>query len=336
MINRFYENFKKYIKENIQQILILFVCFLILMWPVNYYIITGGGTIDIKNRVKIQNEYKSKGSLHLAYVAELHGNVATYLLSYVIPSWEREDINDYKVEEEEDVKSVDFRNQLELQASIDAAIQVAYQKAGKTFEIKKEHLYVTYVAKNSLSKLKVGDEILTVAGKKITNFEELRALIESYEVNDEILFKVRRNQKEKEIVAKIYLEKNRKVIGITMNKSVEYKTKPPIKLQFKKSESGPSGGLMLALDIYNKLTKQDITKGRKIVGTGTISEDGRVGEIGGVKYKLMGAVKKKADIFIVPQGENYQSAIKEAKKKKYNIQIIGVKTWEEALEKLAQ
>ena len=31
---------------------------------------------------------------------------------------------------------------------------------------------------------------------------------------------------------------------------------------------------------------------KKIVGTGTIEEDGSVGEIGGVKYKLSGAVKK--------------------------------------------
>ena len=55
---------------------------------------------------------------------------------------------------------------------------------------------------------------------------------------------------------------------------------------------------MLALQIYNKLTKKDITKGRNIVGTGTIDKDGRVGDIGGIKYKLRGAVKKRANILI--------------------------------------
>ena len=93
---------------------------------------------------------------------------------------------------------------------------------------------------------------------------------------------------------------------------------------------------MLTLDIYNKLTKKDITKGRKIVGTGTINSDGTVGEIGGVKYKLMGAVKSHADIFLVPQGSNYQEAIKEAKKKKYHIQILGVKNFQDALNQLNQ
>ena len=62
----------------------------------------------------------------------------------------------------------------------------------------------------------------------------------------------------------------------------------------------------------NNLTEEDITKGKKIVGTGTIEEDGSVGSIGGVKYKLNGAVRQKADIFLVPAGENYEEALKEA------------------------
>ena len=59
-----------------------------------------------------------------------------------------------------------------------------------------------------------------------------------------------------------------------------------------------------------------------------------VGEIGGVKYKLIGAVKNKADIFICPE-ENYEEAISVAKDKDYDIKIISAKTFDEALEKLA-
>ena len=36
---------------------------------------------------------------------------------------------------------------------------------------------------------------------------------------------------------------------------------------------------MLTLAIYDKLTKGDLTNGLKIVGTGTISSDGTVGEM---------------------------------------------------------
>lgn len=90
----------------------------------------------------------------------------------------------------------------------------------------------------------------------------------------------------------------------------------------------------MALSIYGNLTNQDLTNGKTIVGTGTIDIDGNVGSIGGVKYKLIGAVKNKADIFIVPNGENYDEAIKIKKEKNYKIKIIGVSTLKEAINEL--
>ncbi|MEG2378915.1 MAG: S16 family serine protease, partial [Bacilli bacterium] len=103
------------------------------------------------------------------------------------------------------------------------------------------------------------------------------------------------------------------------------------KFNFDSKESGPSGGLITTLTIYNYLVKEDITNGLKIAGTGTIEPDGSVGEIGGIKYKLAGVVKKKADLFFCPAGENYEEAMKEKKKNKYKIKIIGVETLDEAL-----
>lgn len=90
---------------------------------------------------------------------------------------------------------------------------------------------------------------------------------------------------------------------------------------------------MFTLSIYNKLVDEDITKNRKVVGTGTIDLNGNVGEIGGVKYKLKGAVKSKADIFICPY-ENYDEAINLKNKYNYDIEIIKVSTFDEAIEKL--
>lgn len=334
MFTRLYENIKKTMKANYKSLLCFLLLYLVLMWPVSYYITVGGGTIDIKDRVLVEDGYKAKGSLHLAYVSELEGNVATFLLSFFMKDWQRVDSNMYKVEKEETAESVNLRNRLELDASIDAAIKVAYQKAGKTFKAEEEHLYIIYVAKENNKKLKVGDEILTVAGEKIKNFEELRKIIKEHETGDTIPFTVKRNGKKKEVTAKVYEEENQKIIGISLGKSYDYKTDPKVKLTFKKSESGPSGGMMLCLDIYNKLTKKDITKGYKIVGTGTISENGDVGAIGGVKYKLMGAVRSKADIFLVPAGENFKEAQKFAQEKNYSIKIISVKNIEEALSSL--
>jgi PDZ domain-containing protein len=101
----------------------------------------------------------------------------------------------------------------------------------------------------------------------------------------------------------------------------------------KSNESGPSGGLMLALSIYNKLVSEDITRGLKIAGTGTIDVDGNVGEIGGVKYKLIGAVKNKAKVFLCPMG-NLEEAKAVAENYKYDIIVIGVASFDQALNEL--
>ena len=90
---------------------------------------------------------------------------------------------------------------------------------------------------------------------------------------------------------------------------------------------------MCALEIYNRITDYDLTKGEIIAGTGSIEADGTVGEIDGVKYKLKGAIKNKAKVFIVPSG-NYDEAIKIKKEKNYDIEIIKADNLHNVIEKL--
>ena len=90
---------------------------------------------------------------------------------------------------------------------------------------------------------------------------------------------------------------------------------------------------MLTLTIYNAITGDDIIKGRNISGTGTISSDGSVGEIDGVKYKIMGAVKNNMDLVFVPS-PNYEEALDVKEKYNYDIEIVKVDTFKEAVEYL--
>ena len=132
----------------------------------------------------------------------------------------------------------------------------------------------------------------------------------------------------------VHEKDGRKLIGIALTSIYDYEVDPKITFTFSNSESGPSGGFMVTLAIYNQLIDNDISNGLKIAGTGTIDIEGNVGSIGGVKYKLKGAVDSKSDIFLVPAGENYKEAIKYQKKYHYDIKIIGISTFEEAIEKL--
>ena len=72
------------------------------------------------------------------------------------------------------------------------------------------------------------------------------------------------------------------------------------------------------------------------MGHATLDSTGNVGAIGGVKYKLQGAVKNKADIFIAANEENYDECMRLKKEKNYDIKIIGVDTLEDAVNKLKE
>lgn len=63
---------------------------------------------------------------------------------------------------------------------------------------------------------------------------------------------------------------------------------------------GPSAGLMLTLGIIDLLEPGDLTGDRIVAGTGTISPDGEVGEIGGIDHKVIGASEEGATVFLVP------------------------------------
>ncbi|MFD3487331.1 S16 family serine protease [Streptomyces sp. NPDC058665] len=65
---------------------------------------------------------------------------------------------------------------------------------------------------------------------------------------------------------------------------------------------GPSAGLLFALGIVDMLDG-DLTGGRSIAGTGTISADGEVGEVGGVSLKTQAAARDGATVFLVPEAE---------------------------------
>ncbi|MFE0778368.1 PDZ domain-containing protein [Streptomyces sp. NPDC058861] len=63
---------------------------------------------------------------------------------------------------------------------------------------------------------------------------------------------------------------------------------------------GPSAGLMFALGIIDKLTPESLTGGRFVAGTGTIDDKGKVGPIGGIEMKLVGARNAGAEYFLTP------------------------------------
>ena len=74
---------------------------------------------------------------------------------------------------------------------------------------------------------------------------------------------------------------------------------------------GPSAGLMFALAVVDKLTPGELTGGRFVAGTGTITQDGVVGPIGGIPFKMRAARDAGATEFLVP-ADNCAEAVANA------------------------
>lgn len=333
MLKKFYEKVKEFIKTEYKFILFLIVFVVICTWPVNYYIVIGGGISDISDRVVVENGDSSDGSFNLSYVSELKGTTLSYLLSYVMPHWKRVSMDDYKYTTDEDYQDIEFRSELDLLSSNSNAIYYAYQLADKPCEVVKTDVYVIVKFPEYDNPLEVGDKLLKVNGVLCANLVEFQEAIQKVEGNS-VRVTVLRDGKEMELTSKLYEEENRKVLGVGLQSVTTYDVDPEVEFQFEKNESGPSAGLITTLSIYDQLTKGDLTKGKLIAGTGTIEADGSIGLIGEVEYKLLGAARGGAQVFLVPAGENYQDCKKMKKDENLDIKLISVKNIDDAIKKL--
>jgi PDZ domain-containing protein len=332
MFNKLYEKSKKIIKENYKFIISLILIFLFFFTELPYVIYKPGGIINLDSRIVMSNKYESSGSLSMSYVSMMKGNIPFVLLSYIIPNWDLVSTSDVTIDDESVDESI-ARDRIFLEEGLDNATIAAYTLAGSNINITKMNPVIAYISSDANTTLKVGDILESVDDVEITSLNDLQTYINSKEKDDIVSFKVNRDSESVTCNATIYELDGSLKVGIYIATRYEYTTDPSIEIKTKSSESGSSGGLMTALAIYNSLTEEDITKGRNIVGTGTIDINGIVGEIGGIKYKLLGAEKKKADIFLCPD-ENYEEALKVKEENNLSLELVSVSTLEEAIEYL--
>ena len=325
------KNILLYIKNNI--VFFIFLILLILAFEMDtpYSVYSPGGLINVDERLK-GGTYKSEGNINLTYVTFSNGKIPNLILALVLPKWDIVKNSDVTYDNET-LEELNLKDRIHLYESVSNATYVAYTNANKNLEIVSEANYIVTIADYAETNLKIGDKIISIENTRVNNYNDLINIIKTCDFNDKLHIKIKRKSKEVESYAIIKNDNGEKRIGIGLSKINEYKKDPDITYNYRDNESGASGGLMLSLALYNALTENDITNGKTISGTGTINQNGEVGEISGIKYKLSGAVKKKSDIFIAPSA-NYDEAIKEKEKNNYKIQIIKAENFKQVLEDL--
>lgn len=319
------------IKCNYKFIIFIIVLLIVFLTPMPYYIEAPGGITSLDDKVIIKNK-KIDGSYNLSYVSEYKGSIPMLIYAYFNKDYDIYKKEDILLEEETDTEYLK-RDKLYLEESISNAIIAAYNEASEYIEIKDRYLYVGYKLENSNTNLEIGDSILKINGIKVNSKDDVNNLLKDMKENDKLNIDVSNDGKKYKREAKIIVEDDKKIIGIVPIEVIDYDVDPEVEIIMDKNESGGSGGLMLSLAIYDLLSDDNIANGRKIAGTGTISLDGIVGPIGGVEYKIKGAVKDLADVFLVPL-ENYDEAKKVIKENNYKLKLVKINTLKEAIEYL--
>ncbi|MFJ9678731.1 PDZ domain-containing protein [Streptomyces sp. NPDC101194] len=168
-------------------------------------------------------------------------------------------------------------------------------------------------------KLHAGDVIKQVDGTAVKQPEDVAKLVTRHKPGEEVTFTIipaktaraaEKAGKEPEGTRKIVIttakapKENRAIVGIQAGTDHTFPFRIDIKLA---DVGGPSAGLMFSLGIIDKLTPTDLTGGKFIAGTGTIDDKGKVGPIGGINMKLVGARNAGARYFLTPD-ENCKAA----------------------------
>lgn len=190
----------------------------------------------------------------------------------------------------------------------------------------KSWVIVSTVVKGSPAegRLHAGDVIKAVDGKTVKEPADVAELVTQHKPGEDVVFTIvpakEQAAAEKENRTATKTEKitisttasddggeERAIVGISAGTDHTFPFTIDIKLA---DVGGPSAGLMFALGIYDKLTPGSLTGGKFVAGTGTIDDDGKVGPIGGIEMKTVGARSKGARYFLTP-ADNCASAAKD-------------------------
>ncbi|MEU9090872.1 PDZ domain-containing protein [Streptomyces sp. NPDC087901] len=203
---------------------------------------------------------------------------------------------------------------------------------------------VSTVLKDSPSqgKLHAGDVIKAVDGTAVKQPEDVAKLVTKHKPGQDVTFTVipaktaaaaEKAGKVPEGTEKITIatekapKENRAIVGIQAGTDHTFPFEIDIKLA---DVGGPSAGLMFSLGIVDKLTPGQLTGGKFIAGTGTIDDKGKVGPIGGINMKLVGARNAGARYFLTPD-ENCKAAASDTPD---GLTLVKVKTIDDAKKSL--
>ena len=303
-----------------------------LAWLINlpYFAASAGPTDDAVDAVIVEEDlavFQPKGELILLTVSLQPVNLYEAAIAFFdqrIDLIERELLRPGGETDQEARQ----RNLRAMDRSKDIAIAVALAELGLA-ESLAEGVEVVGVFDEApaFDALAHGDLVVEMESQPVRIVEDIRRILEDRRPGDEVQVTVIRDGEPTTLSFELHENPEtpeRAMVGITAS------TAYPIEID-SANYGGPSAGMIYTLAIIDLLEQGELTDGRVVAGTGTISMDGSVGAIGGIRQKLVAAEAAGADVVLVPR-DNYD----EASTAPVEVEIVAVESISEAVSYLRE
>jgi PDZ domain-containing protein len=276
-----------------------------------------GGLIRVEEQIILDQAFDVEGELNSVFIYSM--NQHTRLLRFFATGAPGVQVIDQSPAALDlPASELNLRGRLLYDASIQASLIQAFNAANIPLET--EFLGLRVVFGPADSEVRIGTLITKVNDEDVTSlamFVETISGVATITIND--TYTMSRN--EEGFFGITIMEENNIV-----SSDVGYEVVP-------RNVQGNSAGLMQTLNLYNRLVEEDITKGLRIAGTGTMDVQGRVGPIGGVRQKVITAARDGIDVFFVPAAD-FADARAELDLLNTSMKLISVATFQDAIEAL--
>src|SRR5690606_11397222 len=221
------------------------------------------GEIDKQPVIRItgRQTYPTTGSLRLVTVAYQGGPTSQIDLLTALRGWIDPTVAVVPQETifapDRTQKEVEEENTVEMTNSQDDATAAALNELDIPYETVVE-IVSTEKGKPADGKVRKGDVITAVDGKRVTGVEAVGDAVRAHKPGEEVTFGIKRGEQEMEVTMPTVAANGRAMVGMTMQRSYKF----PFEVDINVGDvGGPSAGLMFSLGIVDKLTEGPLTGG---------------------------------------------------------------------------
>ena len=312
----------------------------VLSYRADFIVTTPGGLSSIENSIRFDEEYPLESAYYSIYIMSFSRPTLFQVLLMqfdqetdlrVIPR--QAPVVDSRVDfEAGSLRSDNAWNQAVITLYEHLEIDITYQE-----KLQIVRYYNAVIQRSDTNhKLEIRDTILSVNDR-----EDIFTAIFEAPCQEEATFTILKENTDEPV--DIYILKQETVMGCAF--LIEVATYYDIidkALDFEVAFSligGPSGGFIQFLYMYDVLTEVPLAENLVISGTGGLNARGEATSVGGIRQKVITAHRNGVDVFFIPHlsdasNDNYMTAIRVKEELDLDLNIVGIRRWEDAVDYL--